>query len=67
MNKIEATGSPKIATEALDYVRRGGTLLIYGVYDHAAIVSWPPSKIFGHEITVCLDLPASAASVLSLH
>ncbi|KAI0340368.1 NADP+-dependent D-mannitol dehydrogenase [Trametopsis cervina] len=49
---IEATGSPKIATEALDYVRRGGTLLIYGVYDHAAIVSWPPSKIFGHEITI---------------
>ena len=33
-------------------MRRGGTLMIYGVYDNAARVHWPPSKIFLDEIKV---------------
>jgi D-arabinitol dehydrogenase (NADP+) len=27
-------------------------LVVYGVYSAAARVSWPPSKIFGDEITI---------------
>jgi len=49
---VEATGSPKILEDAIHYVRRGGKLVVYGVYSNAARVSWPPSKIFGDEITI---------------
>ncbi|TFY59362.1 hypothetical protein EVG20_g7822 [Dentipellis fragilis] len=49
---VEATGAEKIANEAINYVRRGGTLLVYGVYDNSALVHWPPSKIFGDEINI---------------
>ncbi|KII91229.1 hypothetical protein PLICRDRAFT_37962 [Plicaturopsis crispa FD-325 SS-3] len=49
---IEATGSEKIANESINYVRRGGTLMIYGVYSDASRVHWPPSKIFGDEIRI---------------
>lgn len=51
---VEATGVEKIANEAINYVRRGGTLMIYGVYENKALVHWPPSKIFGDEIRVRL-------------
>jgi D-arabinitol dehydrogenase (NADP+) len=37
---------------SINYVRRGGTLMIYGVYENKALVHWPPSKIFGDEIRV---------------
>jgi len=49
---IEATGVEKVANESINYVRRGGTLMIYGVYENKALVHWPPSKIFGDEIRV---------------
>ncbi|GJJ10524.1 putative secondary metabolism biosyntheticenzyme [Clathrus columnatus] len=49
---IEATGVEKLANDAIHYVRRGGTLMIYGVYENKALVHWPPSKIFGDEITI---------------
>ena len=49
---IEATGSVRILEDAINYVRRGGKLVVYGVYNNAARVSWPPSKIFGDEITI---------------
>ncbi|KAI0037253.1 chaperonin 10-like protein [Vararia minispora EC-137] len=49
---IEATGVEKLANEAINYVRRGGTLMIYGVYENKALVHWPPSKIFGDEINI---------------
>ncbi|KAF3361287.1 NADH-ubiquinone oxidoreductase 23 kDa subunit [Verticillium dahliae VDG1] len=49
---VEATGSTKILEDAIHYVRRGGKLVVYGVYAEAARVSWPPSKIFGDEITI---------------
>jgi D-arabinitol dehydrogenase (NADP+) len=54
---IEATGVEKIADMSIGYVRRGETLMIYGVYENKALVHWPPSKIFGDEITVgfCLQ------------
>ncbi|KAH0834798.1 chaperonin 10-like protein [Lanmaoa asiatica] len=49
---VEATGVEKLANESINYVRRGGTLLIYGVYENKALVHWPPSKIFGDEINI---------------
>ncbi|KAG6816773.1 hypothetical protein H0H87_003036 [Tephrocybe sp. NHM501043] len=49
---VEATGSEKVANDAINYVRRGGTLLIYGVYSNDALVHWSPSKIFGDEIRI---------------
>ncbi|KZV65466.1 NADP+-dependent D-mannitol dehydrogenase [Peniophora sp. CONT] len=49
---VEATGVEKLANESINYVRRGGTLMIYGVYENKARVHWPPSKIFGDEINI---------------
>ncbi|KAK9446835.1 chaperonin 10-like protein [Limtongia smithiae] len=49
---VEATGSAKILEDSINYVRRGGKLVVYGVYNNAARVTWPPSKIFGDEITI---------------
>ncbi|KAA6414483.1 MAG: chlorophyll synthesis pathway [Lasallia pustulata] len=49
---IEATGSVKILEDAINYCRRGGKLVVYGVYSNAARVTWAPSKIFGDEITI---------------
>ncbi|RWA11009.1 hypothetical protein EKO27_g4092 [Xylaria grammica] len=49
---VEASGSAKVLEDAINYVRRGGKLVCYGVYPNAARVSWPPSKIFGDEITI---------------
>jgi threonine dehydrogenase-like Zn-dependent dehydrogenase len=42
---VEATGSVKILEDAIHYVRRGGKLVVYGVYGNKDRVSWPPSKI----------------------
>lgn len=42
---VEATGSVKILEDAINYVRRGGKLVVYGVYANKDRVSWPPSKI----------------------
>jgi D-arabinitol dehydrogenase (NADP+) len=49
---VEATGVESIVEDSINYVRRGGTLLVYGVYENKARVSWPPSKIFGDEIRI---------------
>ncbi|KAF5351266.1 hypothetical protein D9756_008389 [Leucocoprinus leucothites] len=49
---VEATGVEKLANDSINYVRRGGTLMIYGVYENKALVHWPPSKIFGDEIKI---------------
>ena len=50
---VEATGVESVVQDSINYVRRGGTLLVYGVYEDKARVSWPPSKIFSDEIRVC--------------
>lgn len=49
---VEATGVESIVQDSINYVRRGGTLLVYGVYEDKARVTWPPSKIFGDEIRI---------------
>ncbi|KAF8870167.1 chaperonin 10-like protein [Mucidula mucida] len=49
---VEATGAESVANDAINYVRRGGSLMVYGVYSDAALVHWKPSKIFGEEIRI---------------
>lgn len=49
---VEATGSVDVLEDSINYVRRGGKLVVYGVYGGKERVSWPPAKIFGDEITI---------------
>ncbi|KAF9457536.1 chaperonin 10-like protein [Collybia nuda] len=49
---VEATGSAGVVNDAINYVRRGGTLLVYGVYASDSLVHWSPSKIFTDEIKI---------------
>jgi len=42
---IEATGNTGVLKESINYVRRGGKLVVYGVYASDDRVSWPPSKL----------------------
>lgn len=49
---VEATSSVKLLEDAVNYVRGGGTLVVYGVYANADRVSWPPAKIFGDDIRI---------------
>ncbi|RDB30492.1 D-arabinitol dehydrogenase 1 [Hypsizygus marmoreus] len=49
---VEATGSEKVANDAINHVRRGGTLVIYSVYANSAMVHWSPAKIFADEIRI---------------
>lgn len=48
----ECTGVESIVNDAINYVCRGGTLLVYGVYANAARVSWSPTRIFVDEIRI---------------
>lgn len=61
----ECTGVESIVQDSINYVRRGGTLLVYGVYEDKARVSWPPSKIFGDEIRVSPLLGAASLPLWS--
>jgi D-arabinitol dehydrogenase (NADP+) len=56
-----------LANDAINYVRRGGTLMIYGVYENKALVHWPPSKIFGDEITVYPQFIMSGRLLIADH
>ncbi|TFK71907.1 GroES-like protein [Pluteus cervinus] len=49
---VEATGNEKVVDMSLGLVRRGGTLLVYGVYSAKDRVSWSPARIFGDEIKI---------------
>lgn len=42
---VEATGNQKILEDSINYVRRGGKLVVYGVYSSEVRVSWSPAKI----------------------
>ena len=56
---VEATGSSKILNDAIHYVRRGGKLVVYGVYSDSDRVTWPPAKICR------LDPPILWSSILT--
>ncbi|KGO74825.1 Alcohol dehydrogenase superfamily, zinc-type [Penicillium italicum] len=49
---VETTGDQEILEVSIDYVRRGGKLVVFGVYSSEVRVSWSPAKIFGDEITI---------------
>ncbi|MBV8901638.1 MAG: zinc-dependent alcohol dehydrogenase family protein [Verrucomicrobia bacterium] len=49
---IEATGAPAVCQEALRFVRRRGTLLVYGVYPENASVRFNPFDLFRGEISI---------------
>jgi len=66
LNQVEATGVEKIVDDSINYVRRGGTLMVYGVYADKARVHWPPSKIFGDEIRVSFAHPVLLRVMLTL-
>lgn len=51
---VEASGSSKVLEDAINYVRRGGKLVCYGVYPGSARVTWAPSKIFGDGKFCCI-------------
>lgn len=49
---IDATGVPAAIESAFDVLRRGGTLLIFGVADSAARIALSPFRIYNDEIKV---------------
>jgi D-arabinitol dehydrogenase (NADP+) len=49
---VEATGSAPVCEGALQFARRGGTLLVYGVYPEADSVRFNPFDLFRREITI---------------
>lgn len=49
---VEATGAPTVLEASLNYVRKGGKLVVYGVYDENVKIAWPPFRIWENEITI---------------
>jgi D-arabinitol dehydrogenase (NADP+) len=49
---VEATGVPTLCEESLRFVRRGGTILVYGVYPEKAFAQFNPFDIFRRELTI---------------
>ncbi|OQE26443.1 hypothetical protein PENSTE_c005G03530 [Penicillium steckii] len=49
---VEATGSAKMLENAINFVTKGGKLVVYGVYGDDDRVSLPPNVIFKEEISV---------------
>jgi D-arabinitol dehydrogenase (NADP+) len=49
---VEATGSSTICEETLQFARRGGTILVYGVYPQRDMVRFNPFDLFRREITI---------------
>ncbi len=49
---VEATGAPGMCAEALRQTRRGGEVMIYGVYPEAATFPVNPFDVFRNEITI---------------
>ncbi|MCQ8239797.1 zinc-dependent alcohol dehydrogenase family protein [Rhizosaccharibacter radicis] len=49
---VEATGVSAMCAEALHQVRRGGTLLVYGVYPENTSFAIDPLHVFRNEITI---------------
>ncbi|KAJ5329849.1 alcohol dehydrogenase [Penicillium brevicompactum] len=49
---VEATGNAKILENSINFVTKGGKLVVYGVYGDHDRVAIPPNKIFKEEINV---------------
>ena len=49
---VEATGAPTVLEQSIEFVRKGGKLVVYGVYDEGVKIAWSPFRIWEHEITI---------------
>lgn len=49
---VEATGNARILENSINFVTKGGKLVVYGVYGDDDRVAIPPNKIFKEEINV---------------
>lgn len=49
---VEATGSARILENAINFVQKGGKLVVYGVYNNDDRIALSPNKIFKEEINV---------------
>ncbi|KAG9035499.1 N-terminal acetyltransferase A complex catalytic subunit ard1 [Tulasnella sp. JGI-2019a] len=49
---IEATGAESVVNDSINYVRWGGTLLVYSLYAVKDRVQWSPLKICREEIQI---------------
>jgi D-arabinitol dehydrogenase (NADP+) len=49
---VEATGVPMLCEESVRFARRGGTILVYGVYPEKAFVQFNPFDIFRRELSI---------------
>jgi D-arabinitol dehydrogenase (NADP+) len=49
---IEATGAAGVCEDALRFVRRRGTVLVYGVYEEKASIRLNPFDVFRRELTI---------------
>ncbi|WP_037570618.1 zinc-dependent alcohol dehydrogenase family protein [Phaeacidiphilus oryzae] len=49
---VDATGAPAAIASGLDALRRGGTLLVFGVADAEAVVPVSPFRIYNDEIRI---------------
>ncbi len=49
---IEATGVAQLFADSIQYARKGGQIIAYGVYDESQNVEISPSEIFMNELTV---------------
>lgn len=56
---IVATGSLKAVEAAIDYVRKGGTVMMFGVPSKNAMLNLDMSKIYSKEITIVTSYAAS--------
>jgi D-arabinitol dehydrogenase (NADP+) len=49
---IEATGSASVCEDAFNFIRRRGTLMVYGVYPEKDLVQFRPFDVFRREMTI---------------
>jgi 2-desacetyl-2-hydroxyethyl bacteriochlorophyllide A dehydrogenase len=49
---IDATGVPQLVEEGLGVIRRGGTLMVFGVAPESATVPVSPFRVYNDEITI---------------
>lgn len=49
---VEATGAPTVLENCIGFVRKGGKLVVYGVYDDKVKIAWSPFTIWEKEITI---------------
>ena len=49
---VDATGSAKVAEDALTYLKKGGKLVLYSVYDDADRMSISPYTMFERQLTI---------------